>query len=335
MTTLSIFKRRGFHFDLYLTDYQNFQRLSDFLCWNDEDYDFNYKIFEEQLRKKNHPEDDYLPFFLRYIENNGFYYDDNATEKANFSLLAKHMRWSRRACEEKRRLFEEQMDENGIEEYSDFSRDPSIFEFADIFQYFDYYVKHFDFQYDENKNAIEIFNDLCWSMDWNDLYYRNKCRFNSQQDKQNRQWLDNLIKDNKLKINLKTNRSLTEIFEDLAYELNWNDIRNEKKIVLDQFISEKVGRDLRSLKKLQEIIVFYEVDKDFNDGYIPKTIIKCRKLIKKYLFINIYDYIVESTQKFKTLGDLREYSIKNEMIFPLNEAKKDNILKNLLQPFFY
>lgn len=241
------------------------------------------------------------------------------------------MSWKKRAYDRNWKILKKQIEEYEILE-PDIERDPSIFEFDDVFKYFEFYVYEYGFACTNEKNVLAKFKDLCVFMDWNNLYSKNMNIFTSKNEENKLLWLKLIISNENLNINVDLNSfSNFYYYKKIAESLNWNNLYNVKKSELDDFIAIKLRFDLNNLKKLQEIIKFYDLQIEFNHEIVPKSKRQCRKLIKKYLYVNIYDYVGESNKKFDDFEELRNYTFKKKYFYPLKKAKSDYKLKTMLR----
>ena len=125
-------------------------------------------------------------------------------------------------------------------------------------------------------------------------------------------------------------------FRRLAEARRWTQAR---KAHFDALFRESVGAVIEALAggdklgSLQQLVEEYELAAaDVNVSTLSLS--ECRTLLG-HLHVNIYDYVSGDFQRFPNAYALAKYTIKNKLIFPLEEAKLNDAWKILLRPIFF
>ncbi|KAF2443061.1 hypothetical protein P171DRAFT_496383 [Karstenula rhodostoma CBS 690.94] len=103
-------------------------------------------------------------------------------------------------------------------------------------------------------------------------------------------------------------------------------LRRRHEHVLQHF-NQVYGTNYRDLDAWRQLCVDVGIDP------VPTSINKCKKALAK-VYINIYDFVAGRPRRFGTLSELKKYSITNNKIYPLAEAKEDTFHRALLHVFF-
>lgn len=294
-------------------------------------------------------------FFLFYEENNGFPYNPSHDPLHDFKKLAKYMNWGQRAaarhknelkellnnyenyeedynCEEDGDYFEYEDEEeyNSDNYYED--DDYDINNFNNVHEYFEYFKNSYNFRYDSYENAKITFKKLAKFMKWSkkSFYERNEFyRLESKQEK--KEYLRRKQEKYGWVYQQNRNISLDNHFEDLCEYMGW-DQYEKKEREFDDLVSFQVENVSENVETLRKTIIFYGIHRMLDE--MPSTLTQCKKVMKKYLFVNIYDYVVGNKKKFEDLQSLRRYTFENDLFYKKEEAKKHLVKKILLRKMF-
>jgi len=202
--------------------------------------------------------------------------------------------------------------------------------FESIQDYFDYYERNYNFSFGNTKDILKTFENLAKYMKWSKRHSHEKNKLLRNKTEQKKQdYMKKLFKKNGINDKYDDSYSAMENFYYLSKKLAW-DLYRKRREDFDLLIERLTKKRLTNIEDLHEIIRKYQK----LELLLPETIKKCQKFIKKHLFVNIYDFIEENDEQFENLRDLRKYTIENDKIYPLKDAKEDAILSILLKQFF-
>lgn len=198
-------------------------------------------------------------------------------------------------------------------------------------EFFGYFKKKYGFKLQKNnkKNSMKLFQELNVFMGWSNFFSEQKKFFKDLTEKNKKIYLEKFYK--KYNLFYSDEFSLKESFEYLGEEtLNVNKIAKQ---FIYKFLGEKVEGKFEKLEDLKKIIKKYNLTKP---DKIPNKLEECEEIIQEKLFVNIYDFIEgNNIRRFRTLEKLAKYSIENDYIYPLGEAKKTFIYKVLLREIMW
>lgn len=215
-------------------------------------------------------------------------------------------------------------------EIDEYNKDLEILEecedLDEIFQYFEdeYEIEIYDY---ENRNFMDIFHDLDYEMGWSEFYYGQKEYFENLNENDKLFYLRKFYR--KFNLEYSDYYSLEDSFKFLQKKFNF--YKKVKQFITD-FVGENIENRFEKLEDLEEIILKYRLR---TADEIPETIMECKEIIEEELFVNIYDFERGNNKCFNTLEELSEYTINNELFYPLAEAKETFAYKVLLKELIW
>ena len=195
-----------------------------------------------------------------------------------------------------------------------------------IEEFFEYFETNYDFRGINIQNSMQKFQQLDRFMSWNNFKIEQRSYFNSLNMTDKRFYIQEFYRHYNL---IYSNENPNKCFKYLCKEIF--NLYSEAKRFLTDFIGTYVEDQFEKLEDLQNIIQRYNL---ISLNEVPNTVSECRDLIKRNLFVNIYDFAAGNNKKFRSLQELRYYTIKNELFYPLKEAKETFAFKVLLRRFF-
>jgi hypothetical protein len=189
----------------------------------------------------------------------------------------------------------------------------------------------------KSQNCYSLFNSLKTSLEWTNVYSYKLRSFNYLQEGVYQKYLNVNLSRHNIKFNSNDHYELK--FEKLAEKLLWKDYAKLFTFKFNELVGAEAERISQDLKSLQEIIKRYKLLR--KNEKIPDDIDECKKIIKNYLFVNIYDFInlkkkeVLGVTYFDNIRDLSIYTRDNKLFYPLQEAKENFIYKVLLKVLLF
>lgn len=188
----------------------------------------------------------------------------------------------------------------------------------------------------KSQNCYSLFKSLKTSLEWTNVYSYKLRSFNYLQEGVYQKYLNvNLSRHN---IKFDSNEHYDSKFEKLAEKLLWKDYAQLFTFKFNELVGAEAERIAKDLKSLQEIIILYKL---LRPNEIPDDIESCKEIIKKYLFVNIYDFININKEEvlgetyFDNVWDLSIYTKDNKLFYPLQEAKEHFIYEVLLHMLIF
>jgi len=199
---------------------------------------------------------------------------------------------------------------------------------AEFFEYFN--KKYNDYTIEnEKENYLKKFKKLAKKRNWKNLYSEKLNSFY-------------YLEENEVEPYLKANfdfygldyvpNNFEDDFNNFAIFMNWEDFYDIFLYRFNQLAGKDSEEKFKNLNDLQKILIRYEI----SPKNVPTTLIECKNMIKKHLFVNIYDFINEkSTKKFLDIKALSAYTNNNNLIYPRQSAKKNFCYKALLKKLYF
>lgn len=351
----------GFIYNRKLTPWENFEKLISHLKIVPKSKGF-YSLLSTSKCEY------YLSFFDNFIHSNGFIYILDLSSEENFSRLIEHMRISRYSrCystlhkkfhgskfasnlsdsnlkdssnkKAKRENIIPESSENEIRAAIEKNEEMlfQVKQYLTVEEFFGYFETNYEFPYQNESansqtNARELFNKLTEFMQFDAIYYRYKDHLNSFSHSSAKE--DFLIQKFKsLKVEYDPNCSFAQSLNYLATNVGWK-FSHKFLEVLNQIIQSQAASKFEKLEDLKKILIRYGFYN--NKDEIPNKISELKDIIKKKLFVNIYDFIIpENIIQFKDIFALSKYTWKNKLNYPLQDAKNTFSSKVLLKKLIY
>ena len=267
-------------------------------------------------------------YFRFYVECNGFDYHSENDSLDEFEELADHLNWGDAAYNRNKREFlqirENQQNETDSQtSVESFDQDS----FNSIDEYFSYFRRNYQFK-PRKRSPLGKFEELASFMGWNRKKTSEWQKIKRIRDETMKQeYVEALFE--KYDVDYDENCSFKENFDHLCDLNGWNNYYHQRRDEFNHVIRVVTKVRLSNLPDLHAIIIRYGKQRTLG---LPRTIKKCRELIKANIFVNIYDFIDENDNntQFNNVSDLSEYTVNNDKIFPKEDAKADEILTVLM-----
>jgi hypothetical protein len=352
-------RNNGFIFDNNLNKYENFENLILHLkCERGRskllekfNTECDYKYVEEKFKNKQNlvenkieiktnefPNEENQPnnFFKNFIINNGFKYDHNLNKFDNFENLIVHLK-----CESGRSKLLERFNRESVNNYVEekfvcgtgYKKDLEAVEgLKSAEEYFKYFIDNYNFELEDiSINYLSAFDELANFNGWWDILSMQRRKFYKLKDDEKKNFIDQNF--NFHKIQDTPDLNIYDKFDQLSKILEWEDYYSLSKKKFFQVIRAQVENLFEKLEDLKYIIKRYNLLPIIE---IPDNYGKCRKIVRFYLYVNIFDFInPNNDRKFEDLESLRQYTIDNRLIFPVEKAKKNFCYKVLLKKFYF
>ena len=221
-------------------------------------------------------------------------------------------------------------DDNCYFDYDDYyyDEDFDINDFKTLNAYFNYYRENYGFRYYSIGNAVKLFYQLAKFMQWSNEYSYQLNYFNRtlRTNYERREYFKEMESETGWKEDSRYN--LNENFEDLSEYMHWKEYQ-EKEEEFNKFVAILCENRFRTIRECQKIIKWYKLDEIYDE--MPKNLKDCRNFLIDYLFVNIYDFVAGNKKRFNNLKKLKTYTQKNDLYYPLEEAKEKITYKVLLK----
>ena len=307
-----------------------------------------------------------MDFFENYIKFNNFKYDANKSPHENFQRIVELVKPNEKGIQTLTRKFEgrnQEKTKNADKEEKRYSTDVSEIEeflsensskfeekitsfekeinsFREDFKrlrgcksiedFFDYFKKNYRFKIPKEKdlNSMKIFKELDNYIGWTKFFDEQKNYFKELNIIDKKEYLINFYKEHNLIYD--DYYSFEMSFKYLAEKLKWN-IQNLARKIFAEIVAIAVREKFDKYDDLREIILRYELRPS---NKIPLTVDKCKKLVFKELFVNIYDFAQKNNNVyFRSFPQLVKYTRKNKFYFPLKRPNNNFTYDVLLRRF--
>jgi len=338
-------KYNGFKIDENITEMENFENLVILLNlkMNPKGKSkllkkFNQKNRIDRIRSDSasikNKEDQPNEFFKHFIKFNGFVYNKDLNKNENFENLVTHLKCKggRSKLLEKFNIANKNFIVQKYENAINFKNDLKILKVIGTSdQFFKYFEEKYGFEIkDKKENYLKLFDKLAKSIGWNDILSSKKEFISKMKNYEKKIFIDQNFNFHKLEA--MPNLGLNEKFIQLSNYLGWENYYSLLKVEFFKIIGVQVESQFQKLPSLKAIISRYNL---VSSSEIPESINKCKKIIRKKLYVNIFDFINQNnTEKFDDLNSLRKYTIDYQLIYPLTQAKEEFCYKVLLRPIY-